>query len=110
VWGRTDKMCGVVQKKRGIVVPLFQRLNVDYCKFLLPNILDRYYKELNPNCLLPYADPATIVQSMFILSLICMIVCGLFEWKQISAGLLSFVYICIAVEDIYQEMRILGSH
>jgi len=27
------------------------------------------------------------------------IVCGLFEWKQICAGFLSFVDICIAVED-----------
>ena len=59
-------MFGVVQKIRGIVVSLFQRLNVDDCKFLLPNILDRYYKELNPYCLLPYEDPAAVVQSMFI--------------------------------------------
>jgi len=35
---------------------------------------------------------------MFLLSYIFVIVCGLFEWKQIYAGYLSFVYICIALE------------
>jgi hypothetical protein len=27
------------------------------------------------------------------------IVCGLFEWKRICKGLLSFVFICDAIED-----------
>ena len=33
------------------------------------------------------------------LSFIFVIVCDLFEWEQICAGFLSFVYICIGVGD-----------
>ena len=40
-----------------------------------------------------------IVLSMFKLSLIFYMVCGLFEWMWICAGFLSFVYACIAVGD-----------
>jgi hypothetical protein len=36
---------------------------------------------------------------MFMLSYIFVIVCGLFEWKRICKGLLSFVFICDAIED-----------
>jgi hypothetical protein len=44
--------------------------------------------------MLSFTDSA-IVLSMFMLSFIFMIVhvCGLFEWKQISTGFLSLVYI-----------------
>jgi hypothetical protein len=41
---------------------------------------------------------------------ILMIICGLFEPKQISAGLLLFVYICIAVGDPIIKSGGLGSH
>jgi hypothetical protein len=40
---------------------------------------------------------STIVGS-FILSFIFVIVCGLFEWKQIFADFASFVYICIEIQ------------
>ena len=33
------------------------------------------------------------------MSFIFVVVCSLFKWKRICAGLLSFVYICIAVGD-----------
>ena len=49
-----------------------------------------------------FIDPS-IVLSMFILSFICVIVCGLFEWTRICASLLSFAYICIVIGD--QEGR-----
>ena len=45
-----------------------------------------------------FIDPA-IVLFMFMLSFVVVILCGLFEWKRICAGFLSFVYICIAVLD-----------
>ena len=34
------------------------------------------------------------------------IVCGLFEWKRICAGILSFVYICILVGDSVIKRRV----
>jgi hypothetical protein len=40
-----------------------------------------------------------IVPSMLLLSVIFMILCGLFEWKRTYAGILSLVYICIALGD-----------
>jgi hypothetical protein len=39
-----------------------------------------------------------IILSMFMLSFIFVIVCDLFEWKQICAGFISLVYICIVLE------------
>ena len=38
------------------------------------------------------------------------IICGILEWKRICAGLLSFVYICIAVGDLINMSGDMGSH
>jgi hypothetical protein len=47
---------------------------------------------------------------MFLLSNMFVIVCGLFEWKLIYAGYLSFDYIYIAVGDLVMKKEGLGSH
>ena len=48
--------------------------------------------------MLSFTDPA-IILSMFMLSFTFVIVCDLFEWKRICAGILSFIYVHVAVRD-----------
>jgi len=54
-----------------------------------------------------FINPA-IVLSMFILSLVFVRVCGLFEWK--GAGFLSCVFVCIAIGDPVIKRGDLGPH
>jgi len=58
--------------------------------------INKYYCiEVFAEELLAFIDPA-IVLSMCMLSIIFVIVCSLFEWKRICAGILSFVNTKIA--------------